>query len=229
MPPKKCGSHGKLPAIIALAISTGHQTISTGCYQCYALAGALCKEWFKVTRHLVRSVWRCYSTTAKTSKEGLTQLESREMVHKMREELFTPKHKTIWDKPHVEQRGHTNGVTKDNKTETKIITTSAPSAPALYHLLPDGMMEGSQPQPSPSAIVKVKSADGVNTSTCLYNMLPFTMEDDSPPPSPIAQSSLATAAKGVTSLAASFKDCYEPSSLGYDSRVQTSLVRSGIM
>ncbi|KAI9436380.1 hypothetical protein BJY52DRAFT_1230504 [Lactarius psammicola] len=86
--------------------------------------------------------------------------------------------------------------------------TSAPSAPALYDLLPDGMMEGSQPQPPLPATVKAKlqSAGGVNASTCLYNMLPFAMEDDSPPPSPIAQSSLATAAKGVTSLAASFKD-----------------------
>ncbi|KAI9450361.1 hypothetical protein BJY52DRAFT_1226903 [Lactarius psammicola] len=87
-------------------------------------------------------------------------------------------------------------------------TTSAPSAPALYDLLPDGMMEGSQPQPPPPAAVKAKlqSAGGVDTSTSLYDMLPFGMEDDSPPPSPIAQSSLATTAKGVTSLAASFKD-----------------------
>ncbi|KAI9430401.1 hypothetical protein BJY52DRAFT_1232431 [Lactarius psammicola] len=86
--------------------------------------------------------------------------------------------------------------------------TSAPSAPALYDLLPDGMMEGSQPQPPLPATVKAKlqSAGGVNASTCLYDMLPFAMEDNSPPPSPIAQSSLATAAKGVTSLAASFKD-----------------------
>ncbi|KAI9453327.1 hypothetical protein BJY52DRAFT_1225679 [Lactarius psammicola] len=84
--------------------------------------------------------------------------------------------------------------------------TSAPSAPALYDLLPDGMMEGSQPQPPPQAAVKAKSAGVVNTSTRLYDMLPFAMEDDSPPPSPVAQSSLATAAKGVTSLAASFKD-----------------------
>ncbi|KAI9450312.1 hypothetical protein BJY52DRAFT_1227284 [Lactarius psammicola] len=84
--------------------------------------------------------------------------------------------------------------------------TSAPSAPALYDLLPDGMMEGSQPQPPPQAAVKAKSAGVVDTSTCLYDMLPFAMKDDSPPPSPIAQSSLATAAKGVTSLAASFKD-----------------------
>ncbi|KAI9430208.1 hypothetical protein BJY52DRAFT_1232462 [Lactarius psammicola] len=86
--------------------------------------------------------------------------------------------------------------------------TGTPSAPALYDLLPDGMVEGSQPQPSPPPTVKAKlqSAGGVNTSTCLYDMLPFTMEDDSPPPSPIAQSSLATTAKGVTSLAASFKD-----------------------
>ncbi|KAI9429490.1 hypothetical protein BJY52DRAFT_1232598 [Lactarius psammicola] len=84
--------------------------------------------------------------------------------------------------------------------------TSAPSAPALYDLLPDGMMEGSQPQPPPQAAVKAKSAGVVDTSTRLYDMLPFAMEDDSPPPSPVAQSSLATAAKGVTSLAASFKD-----------------------
>ncbi|KAI9442067.1 hypothetical protein BJY52DRAFT_1229198 [Lactarius psammicola] len=85
---------------------------------------------------------------------------------------------------------------------------SAPSAPALYDLLPDGMMEGSQPQPPPPAAVKAKlqSAGGVDTSTHLYDMLPFAMEDDSPPPLPIAQSSLATAVKGVTSLAASFKD-----------------------
>ncbi|KAI9430578.1 hypothetical protein BJY52DRAFT_1200055 [Lactarius psammicola] len=81
-----------------------------------------------------------------------------------------------------------------------------PSAPALYDLLPNGMMEGSQPQPPPPAAVKVKSAGGVDTSTHLYDMLPFAMEDDSPPPSPVAQSSLATTAKGVTSLAASFKD-----------------------
>ncbi|KAI9437076.1 hypothetical protein BJY52DRAFT_1230252 [Lactarius psammicola] len=79
---------------------------------------------------------------------------------------------------------------------------------ALYDLLPDGMVEGSQPQPSPPPTVKAKlqSAGGVDFSTCLYDMLPFAMEDDSPPPSPIAQSSLATTAKGVTSLAASFKD-----------------------
>ncbi|KAI9446938.1 hypothetical protein BJY52DRAFT_1228588 [Lactarius psammicola] len=92
-------------------------------------------------------------------------------------------------------------------------TTSAPSAPALYDLLPDGMMEGSQPQPPPPAAVKAKlqSAGGVDTSTRLYDMLPFAMEDNSPPPLPIAQSSLATTAKGVTSLAASFKDitCHE--------------------
>ncbi|KAI9442871.1 hypothetical protein BJY52DRAFT_1194638 [Lactarius psammicola] len=42
-------------------------------------------------------------------------------------------------------------------------TTSAPSAPALYDLLPDGMMEGSQPQPPPPAAVKAKSAGGVDT------------------------------------------------------------------
>ncbi|KAI9437926.1 hypothetical protein BJY52DRAFT_1229960 [Lactarius psammicola] len=86
--------------------------------------------------------------------------------------------------------------------------TGAPTAPALYNLLPDGMVEGSRPQPSPPATVKAKlqSAGGVDTSTCLYDMLPFAMEDNSPPPSPIAQSSLATAAKGVTSLAASFKN-----------------------
>ncbi|KAI9437087.1 hypothetical protein BJY52DRAFT_1230227 [Lactarius psammicola] len=59
-------------------------------------------------------------TTAKTLKEGLTRLELRKVVHKMREGLFTPKHKTIWGKPHEEQRGHTNGVTKDDRTETKI-------------------------------------------------------------------------------------------------------------
>ncbi|KAI9440222.1 hypothetical protein BJY52DRAFT_1229567 [Lactarius psammicola] len=74
-------------------------------------------------------------------------------------------------------------------------TTSAPSAPALYDLLPDGMMEGSQPQPPPPAAVKAKLQSAGQFSTSIAHRT----------------ASLATTAKGVTSLAASFKDitCHE--------------------
>ncbi|KAI9437401.1 hypothetical protein BJY52DRAFT_1230105, partial [Lactarius psammicola] len=84
----------------------------------------------------------------------------------------------------------------------------------LYDLLPDGMMEGSQPQPPPPAAVKAKSAGGVDTSTRLYDMLPLCNGGQFS--TSIAHHTVFFVClfihirplrrKGVTSLAASFKD-----------------------
>ncbi|KAI9437394.1 hypothetical protein BJY52DRAFT_1230099 [Lactarius psammicola] len=127
-----------------------------------------------------------------------------------------------WEGAQTRMAPNPRRVHSSNKGEESSTAPAASTTPAIFDLLPDIMVDSSQPplhwpsppdvgpssqpQPPPPAAVKAKSAGIVDTSTCLYDMLPFAMEDNSPPPSPITQSSLATAAKGVTSLAASFKD-----------------------